>query len=495
MAEIASQRYEELVVTRKPYEDRAKTLSELTIPYLFVEDGSSASSDMADSYGARYAGDAVASLANKMALALLPASGSSFKLEPDAEALEQLTGGDANSRAEIFNIISKETNKVNKEIENQQIRSVFEAFLMQVIAVSPVIVEKLENDGIAYHSLRNFVVKLNKKGEAIEMVIKESLDPTQLPDGIEAEEGATEDVELYTWCKLLDDTWTVVQSTNGEAIGDESTFKKGELPYVYLGWVKQNGDTFHRPYAERYQGTIKDYGDLNKTLVEGGIISSKTIFMVNPLGSTTKKAVADAANGDIIDGRQEDVTTLQVGKNYDYQVAQQRLQELKQDIDRAFAVEAGASYAGRERVTAFEIQQDARKLDEKLSGFYSVMAKKFSKWLIKQIMKELGIKFDAIDVNVITGLDALGRNVEAQKLDNFVMRLANLNKIEWVKEEELVTRYAAYEGVDSNGLLKTPNEVQAERQQASQAQAAQAMMESGAAQAGQNAANQAIPAQ
>jgi hypothetical protein len=495
MAEIASQRYEELVVTRKPYEDRAKTLSELTIPYLFVEDGSSESSDMADSYGGRYAGDAIAALANKMALALLPASGSSFKLEPDADALEQLTQGDANTRAEIFNVISKETNKVNKEIENQQIRTVFEAFLMQVIGVAPVVVEKIENDGIAYHSLRNFVVKLNKKGDAVEIVIKEELDPNDLPEGITVDEETTEDVELYTWCKIVDGKWEVTQSTGGEQVGDVSTFEKGELPYVYLGWIRQNGDTFHRPYAERHKGTIEDYGDLNRALVEGAVISSKTVFMVNPLGSTTKQSVSGAANGDIIDGRVDDVTTLQVGKNYDYQVAQQRLQELQQDIDRAFAVEAGASYAGRERVTAFEIQQDARKLDEKLSGFYSVMAKKFSKWLIKQVMKELKIKFDAIDVNVITGLDALGRNVEAQKLDNYVMRLANLGKIEWIKEEELVTRYAAYEGVDSNGLIKTPNEVQAERQQAAQAQASQALLESGAQQAGQNMANQAIPQQ
>jgi hypothetical protein len=489
-------RYEDLATTRTDYEDRAEALASLTIPYLYTADGSSSSTEMGDSYGARYAANAINTLVAQMVLTLLPASGSSFRFDPDSDALEELTQGSQDARAQVMALLGKESNRVNKEIENQMIRPVFHDFLLNMCAVSPVVVEKVKGNGIKWHNIDNFVVKLDDRGEPLEIIILETLDKFNLPDGIEVDtEGEDEDVELYTWCKLREGKWTVTQSIGNEPVGKESTFNKDMLPYVYLGWTRQKGDTYHRPYAEQYQGLLEDYAIINKVLIEGAVISSKVNFLVNPLGSTQKKSLADAANGDILDGREEDVSTLQVGKNYDFQVAMEQKRELQTAIDRAFLTRQTQAYAGRERVTAEEIRADAQDLEKNLAGMYSIMSKKFSKWLVMQIMKELGIKFDAIDVNVITGLDALGKNIEAQKMDMFMNRLAGLGLNQWIKESELVTRYATYEGIDLVGLVKTPNEVQQERQQAAQAQQAQMLMESGATQAGQNLANKALPAE
>ena len=115
------------------------------------------------------------------------------------------------------------------------------------------------------------------------------------------------------------------------------------------------------------------------------------------------------------------------------------------------------------------------------------MSKKFNKWLVMQIMKELGIKFDTIDVNVITGLDALGRNMEATKMDNFMMRMTNLQLNRWLKESEIITRYASYDGIETINLVKTPNEVQQENQQAQQQALQQQLLSSGADSLGKTA--------
>jgi len=104
-------------------------------------------------------------------------------------------------------------------------------------------------------------------------------------------------------------------------------------------------------------------------------------------------------------------------------------------------------------------------------------------------MRELKIKFEAIDVNVITGLDALGRNIEARKLDNYMMRVANLQLNRWIKEPELVTRYASYEGIDTEGLIKTEKEIQAEAKAQQDAMAQQQLMNSGADALGKSVAN------
>ena len=82
----------------------------------------------------------------------------------------------------------------------------------------------------------------------------------------------------------------------------------------------------------------------------------------------------------------------------------------------------------------------------------------------------------------------LGRNIEARKLDNYMMRLSNLQLNRWVKEPELVTRYAAYEGIDGEGLIKTEKEIQAENKAQQDAMAQQQLMNSGADALGKNIA-------
>ena len=478
--------YEDLIKTRKPYEDRAEKLSKLTIPYLFPMLGATSTTKENDTYASRYSAIAINSLASNMSLTLLPPSGSSFRFDPDSKAMEEFTNGDANMRAEIMSLLGTQMNRVNKEIENQQIRPQFQELLINMITVAPVIVEKIKDDGIRWHSIRNFGVKLGSNGEPIQMVIKETLNRVEVPDGIEVDE-SEETVDLYTLCNLIDKkTWEVTQSIEDKIVGATTKYKKDMLPYVYLGWTKQKGDTYHRPYAEQYIGILEDYRDLNRILVQGGLIASKSLILVNPLGTTSKKDIAESINGDVIDGRADEVTAFQLGKNYDFQIPMQLRQELMQQIDRAFLSRQGTQRQA-ERVTAEEIRQDAQELEKNLSGIYSVMSKKFNKWLVMQIMKELGIKFDTIDVNVITGLDALGRNMEATKMDNFMMRMTNLQLNRWLKESEIITRYASYDGIETINLVKTPNEVQQENQQAQQQALQQQLLSSGADSLGKTA--------
>jgi hypothetical protein len=104
-------------------------------------------------------------------------------------------------------------------------------------------------------------------------------------------------------------------------------------------------------------------------------------------------------------------------------------------------------------------------------------------------MKEIKIKFDAIEPRILTGLDALGRSQEGQKLDAYVSRMAQLNMMHWINEEALATRYAEFDGINTVGLLKTPQEVENEMKQAQAQQAIQQGEEAMAQQAGQNVAN------
>jgi len=482
--------YEELSVYRKPYEDRAETLAKYTIPSMFPIESANEQSDLEDSYGSRYTSTLISSLASDITLALLPPSGSSFKFEPDKDALAQITQGNSDARSKIMAELGSQMVAVNKELANQRIRDMLNPMVKAIISTQAVVCEKMEGKGIRYHSLRNFVVKLDSMGEPLKYVIREEIDPLEVPDGIDYEQYKDEDtVELYTMCIRHKDKWTVVQSIGSEIIGNEITYKLDALPYTYLGWTLQNGDLYHRPMAEEHLGTIIDYENINKVLVQGSIVAAKMVVLVNPLGTTEKSDIANSSNGAVVDGREEDIGTFKANKNYDFQIPAQKERDLKAELDRAFMSKHGASYEGRERVTATEVGTDAQALDENKSGIYSILSAKFTKWLIKHLMRELKIKFEAIDVNVITGLDALGRNIEARKLDNYMMRVANLQLNRWIKEPELVTRYASYEGIDTEGLIKTEKEIQAEAKAQQDAMAQQQLMNSGADALGKSVAN------
>jgi len=481
--------YDQLSVDRKPYEDRAETLAKYTIPSMFPSESANEQSSLEDSYGSRYVSTLIGALASDITLALLPPSGSSFKFEPNKDALAQITQGNTDARSKIMAELGSKQIEVNKELANQRIRDMMHPMVEAIISTQAVVCEKMKNKGIRFHSLRNFVVKLDSMGEPLKYVIREEIDPLEVPEGVDYEQYKDEDnVELYTMCIRDRDKWTVIQSIGSEVIGNESTYKLDELPYTYLGWTLQNGDSYHRPMAEKHLGTIIDYENINRVLVQGSIVAAKMIVLVNPLGTTEKSDIANSSNGAVVDGREEDIGTFKANKNYDFQIPAQKERDLKAELDRAFMSKHGASYEGRERVTATEVGVDAQSLDENKSGIYSILSAKFTKWLIKHLMRELKIKFNAVEVNVVTGLDALGRNIEARKLDNYMMRLSNLQLNRWVKEPELVTRYAAYEGIDGEGLIKTEKEIQAENKAQQDAMAQQQLMNSGADALGKNIA-------
>ena len=98
-----------------------------------------------------------------------------------------------------------------------------------------------------------------------------------------------------------------------------------------------------------------------------------------------------------------------------------------------------------------------------------------------------------IEPVVQTGLEAIGRGNDKDRLTNFIQTIgASLGPealTQYVNPTELIKRFAASDGIDTDGLVKNPEELQAE-----QAQQQQVMLEEQLAQGAiQNGAAAAIP--
>ena len=495
----AAARYSAGASDRKIYEDRAKVFAGLTLPFLIRNDGDTASSAMADNHAQSYGARLVNTLKAKMGMALLPPNTSSFRFKPEPAELAALTQGNADNTSKIKNLLSQSTIAINDEIEIQQIRvSLFE-LIIQLLVVGSCVVEKVKEDGVILHTLMGFTAKLNAKGEPIEIVLREMLDKVDLPDEIKPKDTDEEEYELYTMYVKEEDgsgKWIRNQYIDDEEVGKETSYKNyDKLPVRYFGWTWMVGDDYHRPYVEDYYKDLQQLDKLASLLTDGAVIAAKSLILVNERGGRTRKdAIAKSTNGAVVDGHADDITSFTLDKNFDFQVPMEREAALKRELASAFLMNESAT-RDAERVTAAEVQFMAQELETStLAGIYSKLAVDWSKWIVEHIMGELGVKFEAISVDILTGLDALGRSQESQKLDGYIQRMQALEMMDRLNEAEIATRYAEYDGIDTNALLKTDQEVEAGRKARAAAQAAQ-MGDEAAATEGGKAAGQAAVAE
>ena len=490
---LPSEYYAKGLSDRQNYTDRAERFAKLTIPSVFRDDDHSGTDSTPDNYVQSFGAIAVKNLVSKIGMTLFPPNSSAFRFTPDADGLETLSQGSDEEKQGIALLVSQSQNNVNTRLEALDTRKTIFEVLEQLTVVSSCIIEKRKDKGYKIHNLRNIVVTLDDEGEAYKMCIRETL--TRLPDGIEAPDQEKEEYELFTMLENTEgDTWVMTQDIDGEAVGEIKTYTDDTKPFEYIGWLWSQGDSYYRPYVEDFEGDLTSIDALSRVLTKGALISSKNLTFVDERGGRTRiRDVIKAQNGAILQGRAEDVTSYQHGKSYDYNVALQTLDGLKRQVSQAFLLTEGLR-RDAERVTQEEIRMLSREVETALASVYAVISNKLIKRMVLWAMADLGIKFNAISLDIVTGLDALGRAVEAQKLDEYLTRATQLGFISRVKQDTLAVRYASFYNIDTEGLLMTEVEFAEKQQKEQEALAAQQGQEALAQSAGQAGGQAAVDA-
>jgi hypothetical protein len=213
--------------------------------------------------------------------------------------------------------------------------------------------------------------------------------------------------------------------------------------------------------------------------VEGSAISAFAVGLVNPNGITSARAIAQARNGDFIEGRVDDVQFLQMQKSADLNITYQQVQKLEVSLKTNFLMMEGVRRDG-ERVTAEEIRTIARELEAGLGGVYTLISQEFQLPFIRARMKRMTdesklpeLPKGVVEPSVVTGFEALGRGNDKQKLIEFLSTLTQFGDMAFqhLNIGNAIQRLAAAMGITVEGLVKTEEELQQEQQ------AAQAMQE------------------
>lgn len=486
MEQTAGGRYNALISFREPFLHRAREAAKLTIPSLLPPANHSAHSKLPTPFqglGAR----GVNNLSSKLLLALMPPNSPFFRLTVDDYTLEQMTQQEG-MRAEVEEALGKIERAVMYDIEAQAIRVSTGEGLKQLLVAGNVLLYLAPEGGMKVYRLDRYVVRRDPMGSVLEIIVQDTVSPEALPQDFLAklkdapQLTKEKTLELYTRIYRDGNEWRIYQEVKGEKVpGTEGTYPLDKSPWLALRFTKIDGEDYGRGYVEEYYGDLRSLEALTQAIVEGSAAAAKVLFLVNPNGTTEQRTLTESPNGAVRTGNAQDVSVLQVQKFADFRIAFETIESISQRLSFAFLLNTAVQRAG-ERVTAEEIRYMAGELEDALGGVYSILSQEFQFPLVQRLILQLekrkkipSLPKDTVRPTITTGLEALGRGHDLNKLDAFIQGVNQTFGPEvvarYLNVGDYMTRRGTALGLDMKGLVRSEEEVQQmEQQQTQQAQ-------------------------
>ncbi len=483
--------YQKCEAQRSPYLTRGRDSSRITIPTILTDEGSQSASKYPTPYqsvGAR----GVNNLSSALLLSLLPPNAPFFRLvlkEEEKDKLEQLG---PQVVTEIEKSLSKIEHAVAREIEVNNIRvATFEA-LRHIVVTGNALLYMPDDGAMRVIHLDRYIVKRDPMGNARCIIMKETVAPEMLPDSVRSVVQSDmadyeKTVDLFTKQEALPNGRVeVVQEVRGHVISEtRKTFTASRSPFIALRMLRVDGEDYGRGYVEQYYGDLQSLEGLTRSIVEGAAASAKVLFLVNPNGTTRARTLAESPNGAIREGSAADVSVLQTQKAADFQVALSTMQQIQDRLAYAFLL-TESTIRNAERVTAEEVRLVTQSIERQLGGIYSVLSQEFQLPLVNRVMDRMEkkgdmpkIPRDKITPAIVTGIEALGRGNDLNRLDVYLTGIAQVLGPEaiskYVNIREYMNRRASALGIDTNNLVRSEEELQMMEQQAQQQAAMQQM--------------------
>jgi hypothetical protein len=488
----AASRYSKLEMDREPFLRRARESSKLTLTSIAPPLSTTGDSDLYKPYqslGARGAKN----LAAKLLMTLFPPNTPFHRYVVNVIELANEMEANPELKTQLDEAMAKTEKIIQDHIETTGIRRAAFLALKHLVISGNILVYAPRKGGLRAYRLSQYVVQRDHEGNLKEILLKETLSPLALPQDVQeflkancASEGDNDiekDVDLYTWIKFNGKTWNIHQEVKGFQLPESiAEYPKDELPWNALRMGELQGENYGRGFVEDLIGDLQSLEGLSQAIVEGAAAGAKVVFLVDPSGTTSVQKLAKTPNGGFCPGREEEVKALQLQKFNDFQVAKQQIDSITGRLEASFLLNSSVQRNG-ERVTAEEIRFMAAELESSLGGEYASLSQEFQLWLVKCITKNLqkDSKFPKIPKSVtpliVTGLEALGRNNDLQKLDDLVSDLGQKFGPEVVAKylsvSEYITRRTTALMIDKKNLVRSEQEVQQADAQAQQQQAMQ----------------------
>lgn len=485
----AKKTYERLKNDRQPYVDRAVDCAKVTIPSLFpkeTDDKSTKYQTPYQSVGAR----GLNNLASKLILALMPPNSPFFRLGLSDDILaEYMAQGQEDTKAQVEQALMQIENRIMKYIEANQIRvTVLEALKQGIVAGNALLFLPPKEGGIKLYRLQDYVIQRDGLGNVIQLITVDKVAYSTLEPAvrnlIKTEKKPEDSIPIYTHVCRSGDQFIAYQEVEDTPIqGSQQSYPVIKTPYLPIRMVKVDGESYGRSFVEEYLGDLNSLENLSKAIFKMSTIAANVYFLVNPNGVTRAKKLENATSGDFIAGRIEDIGVLQLEKYYDFNTAKQTADSIEARLSYAFLL-SSVVQRNAERVTAEEVRTVAGELEDTLGGVYSILSQELQLPLVRRIMNQLqttgevpNLPEGTVEPTITTGLDALGRGHDLEKYATVLNMVAQIpNAQSMINWNVMLLNMFTGAGVETEGLVKTQEQIEEEQQMAmGQEMAMQAM--------------------
>lgn len=513
----AASAYNRLKNDRGAYETRAESCAQYTIPALFASDSTDGNTSFTtpwQSIGAR----GLNNLASKLMLALFPVGASFFKLNvSEAEVKESVQSPE--DLTEIVTGLSMVERICMGYMESNSYRPTLHAAIKQLLVSGNILIHIPDPDSGAainapkLYKLHNYVVERDANDNILQIVTEDKIALAALDEDVRSQltemnvdENPNQEVTVYTHIYLDPESkkYLRYQEIEGEEIdGTEGEYPLDACPYIPVRLIKMPNEDYGRSFIEEYLGDLRSLENLYEAIVKMSMIASKVLFFVNPNGQTQVRRLAKANTGDFVAGRKQDVEPFQLEKYNDFQVAKKTADDIEARLSYAFMLNSAVQRGG-DRVTAEEIRYVAGELEDALGGVYSLLSQELQLPLVKVLLNMLqatskipNLPQEAIEPAIATGLEALGRGHDLNKLNLFIQYMQTISGIQDddLNLLDLKIRVANSLGMDTAGLLLTEDQKAKRITEQAAAQGAMAAGQSAGSMGGQAMAQQMMEGQ
>lgn len=474
--ESAKAVYDRLKNDRAPYETRAENCAKVTIPSLFPKEADNASTDYTTPWqavGAR----GLNNLSAKVMLALFPLQ-SWMKLKISEWQAKQLVADPA-QLAQVEQGLGMVERILMSYMEANAYRvTLFELIRQLALCGNGCIYMPAPDQSASstynpmkLYTLHNFTCQRDAFGNVLQIVTLDKVAFSALPEDVrsklDGEHKPDEEIEVYTHVYLDDETgdYLSYQEIEDEEVeGTDGQYPPDACPWVAVRWTKRDGEHYGRSHVEEYLGDLNSLENLHEAMIKFAMISSKVIALVNPNGMTQVRRLVKAQSGDMIPGRKQDIEYLQLEKTADFSVAKTVADNIESRLGFIFMLNS-AIQRGGERVTAEEIRFMAQELEDTLGGVYSILSQELQLPMVRILLNQLqatqqipDMPKEAVEPTVSTGVEALGRGQDLDKLTQFIQFMQGMGAVAQdpdLNVANLKLRAANAIGLDTAGLLLT----------------------------------------
>jgi len=365
-----------------------------------------------------------------------------------------------------------------------------------------------DNGSFQAHRIDNYVVERYGDGRIYRIILREWVNKNAIPEELkglikenESEEysGNSKWEPAYTSITYNGKTWDYKKEFRGK-LYESGNWKV--IPYWAVRWEAVANEAYGRSLCEKNIGDLRKLHGISKAIIDGIAVNAEFRWGVDPAGLTEVMDLVDSDNCSFVPARQADLFPIQANGMVDVKAMFEIAAAIEKSLAMSFLMETAAQ-PHQERVTAAQIRSIGSEFSSTLNGVLSIINTDMMQGIIRRKLfldqasdPQVKVFMDLIDNDILnikirTGLEALGREMENSQIGSLVTQAAQLppaaqEALNWTG---IVTRLFASTGINTTGLILSPQEQDQIRQQRMQEQLMASGVQSGVDAAAQQAVN------